>query len=122
MYIVRSRCGEPDEQQHRSVVRTTQRWVSRPCSTPDSKVAQCGQSTQESVEVAIDEWLYDFGPLAFVQRLVFEQGRLVAVVSSERGRKQRGAALKADAPAAGSATRADGLSPSAKPARPWWAR
>jgi hypothetical protein len=116
-YTVRSRCGEPDDQQRHTEVRTTQRWVSRPCTTRDNDKNLCGQSAQESVEVVIEEWLYDFGPHNFMQRVIFENGRLVAVVSVGRGSKQRASEARqaAHAPKP-ETTKAD------KAERPWWAR
>lgn len=35
-----------------------------------------GRALEQTVEVAIDEWTYDFGPHRFVQHLTFEQGKL----------------------------------------------
>jgi hypothetical protein len=42
---------------------------------------------ERAVEVAIEEWVYDFGTRRFLQHLTFEQGRLVRVESGERGHK-----------------------------------
>ena len=43
---------------------------------------------EDLIEVAIDEWLYDFGPQRFIQHLTFEQGKLVDVTSGKYGTKQ----------------------------------
>lgn len=86
MYDARTRCGEPDDKQHRTEMRTERTWISAPCVVPGQ--VSCGRMLERTVEVAIDEWLYDFGPQRFIQRLTFEQGRLIGVVSGSYGVKQ----------------------------------
>jgi hypothetical protein len=86
MYAVESRCGAPVDKQHRTELRTENIWIQAPCRVPGQ--ANCGQMIQRSVEVTIDEWLYDFGPQRFMQRVVFEQGRLVSVIAGDYGTKQ----------------------------------
>jgi hypothetical protein len=44
-----------------------------------------GNVVLQTTEVTIDEWSYDFGPHEFVQRLTFENGKLVRVVAGEYG-------------------------------------
>jgi hypothetical protein len=87
LYDVRSRCGEPDNQVHRTEIRTKRDWVRTPCGSKDEQ--QCGHMEERSVEVVIDEWTYDFGPQQFVQNLRFEQGRLVGVAPGGRGSKKK---------------------------------
>jgi hypothetical protein len=82
-YDVRRRCGEPVNQVHRMELRTVRQWIAGPCRTNDPR--SCGQFVERSVEVAVDEWTYDFGPHAFVQYLTFEDGRLFKIVSGSRG-------------------------------------
>jgi hypothetical protein len=86
MYDVESRCGTPVDKQHRTETRSNSAWVSAPCPVPGQ--VNCGQMVQRTVEVTIDEWTFDFGPERFIQRVVFEQGRLVAVVSGSYGTKR----------------------------------
>ena len=83
MYDVRSRCGEAVSQLHRVELRTVRQWVAGPCRTNDPR--SCGQMVERTIEVAIDEWTYDFGPHRFVQYLTFEQGRLLTIVSGSKG-------------------------------------
>ena len=86
MYLVESKCGAPVDKQHRTEMRTENIWVAAPCRVPGQ--ANCGQMLQRTVEVAIDEWIFDFGPQKFTQRVTFEQGRLVSVVAGDYGVKQ----------------------------------
>lgn len=84
-YDVQALCGPPDARQQRTEVRTVRNQVRVPCSR-ESK-AWCAAFAERSIEVAVEEWLYDFGRQRFVQHLLFEQGRLVHVESGERGYK-----------------------------------
>jgi hypothetical protein len=86
MYEVESRCGTPNDKQHRVETRTVRSWISTPCQVPGQ--SNCGQMVERQVEVAIDEWLYDFGPDRLIQHLIFEQGRLAVVNSGSYGIKR----------------------------------
>ena len=86
LYDVRSRCGEPDNKIQRFEVRTVRHWLQGPCVGPDPR--NCGRVIERTIEVTIDEWTYDFGPHQFINYLVFEQGRLISIVSGKRGTKQ----------------------------------
>lgn len=86
MYLVESRCGAPVDKQHRTEMRTESVWINLPCRAPGQ--VNCGQMIQRTVEVSVDEWLYDFGPQRFMQRIVFEQGRLLSVIAGDYGTKQ----------------------------------
>lgn len=74
LHEVRTRCGEPVSAIRHSEFRTVRLWLN-------------GRPVEQTVEVAIDEWIYDFGPHRFVQHLTFEQGKLISVVSGHRGEK-----------------------------------
>lgn len=84
-YEVQAICGPPDSRQQRTEVRTVQHQVRVPCA--DGRRGWCAARVENAIEVAVEEWLYDFGPRRFVQHLIFEQGRLVHVESGERGHK-----------------------------------
>jgi len=82
LYRVRSSCGEPNFKQHRVEQRRVSRWVSGPCAPNGTS---CGQYVESTVEVQIDEWTYDFGPHEFVRTVVFEEGRLLQVLTGDYG-------------------------------------
>lgn len=84
-YEVRSACGEPDDRQTRTEYRSVTRKVRTPCGP--SNEGNCSSVRSKTEEIVIEEWLYDFGRLKFIQHLVFEQGRLVRVTQGDRGRK-----------------------------------
>lgn len=85
-YQVRAVCGAPDAETRRVEHRTVRRHVSGPCRDGSSK-AHCGVVEERTVEVIIDEWVYDFGSNRFVQHVLFEQGTLVRVISGSYGHK-----------------------------------
>lgn len=82
-YDVQSLCGPPDFTQHRVERRAVRNQVRGECAVGVS----CSSSYFDSVEIAIDEWTYDFGSNRFVQYLVFESGKLIAVRSGDYGHK-----------------------------------
>jgi hypothetical protein len=84
-YEVRATCGPPDASQQRTEIRTVGRQVRVPCA--DRRKAWCTAVVESAIEVAVEEWVYDFGTQRFLQHLTFEQGRLVSVESGERGHK-----------------------------------
>jgi Protein of unknown function (DUF2845) len=86
MYTVESRCGSPDDKQHRTETRTERVWINLPC--PVRGQVGCGQMVERTVEVTIDEWTYDFGPEKLIQRAIFQQGQLVNVISGSYGTKR----------------------------------
>src|SRR6476469_8116836 len=63
-YEVEATCGAPDSRQQRSETRTVRRQVRVPCA---DRRAWCSALIEDSVEVAIEEWIYDFGPRRFLQ-------------------------------------------------------
>ncbi|MET0342047.1 MAG: DUF2845 domain-containing protein [Polyangiales bacterium] len=85
MYQVRSICGAPDAEAHRIETRTVRHWVSRPCDLPGQ--SRCGYFAEVSVQVAVDEWTYDFGPHQFIRHLVFEEQKLAKIASGGYGIK-----------------------------------
>ena len=83
---VRSRCGAPDAANQRVELRTVRRYVDGPCFN-DRGTVRCGHVEERTIEVIIDEWMYDFGPHALVRYLTFEQGRLVRTATGGYGTK-----------------------------------
>jgi len=86
LYQVRSTCGDPDDARHRIEYRTVRVHVPGPCVDENGR-RRCGTETEQTVEVVIDEWVYDFGKNRFVEYLCFEQGKLVRVSEGSYGRK-----------------------------------
>jgi hypothetical protein len=84
LYEVRSTCGEPVDETHRTEFRTVKNWVSGPCVQTGDQV-RCGHAVERTVEVGIDEWTYDFGPHEFIRFLTFEQGKLVSIRTGDYG-------------------------------------
>lgn len=85
-YEVQTLCGAPDAVAHRTETRTVRRPVSVPCNAQG--IGRCVVFVEDTVEVAIDEWTYDFGPQRFIGYVVFEQGNVVAIRAGSYGRKQ----------------------------------
>jgi hypothetical protein len=81
-YEVKSLCGDPDDIQTRTEVRSFRRIVSVPCAR-----GTCQSYVDEAVTVNVEEWVYDFGPQRFIQYLTFESGKLVKIRSGSYGRK-----------------------------------
>ncbi|MBX3250721.1 MAG: DUF2845 domain-containing protein [Myxococcales bacterium] len=75
-YRVRQLCGEPQDMISRVELRSVGVW---------HRVG--GERFRQSVtvEVQIDEWLYDFGRQRFTRRLIFENGRLVRTETGSYG-------------------------------------
>jgi hypothetical protein len=81
-YDVHTRCGEPKFKTKRMELRTIRTWVGAPCVRPG---AQCGYSVERTIEVQVEEWIYDFGPTQFVRYVTFEDGRLLRIVTGDYG-------------------------------------
>jgi hypothetical protein len=60
--------------------------VSIPCSSRGG--GRCTTIVEDSVEVPVDAWTYDFGPQRFVRFLTFEHGKLIQIDSGGYGHKQ----------------------------------
>ena len=88
LYQVRSICGDPDAAYHRIEYRTLRHRVAAPCVRDNGKV-RCETIVEQTVEVHIDEWTYDFGKDRFIEYLTFEQGQLVRVTEGSYGHKHR---------------------------------
>ena len=84
LYRVRSVCGEPDDAQRRVVTKTERRKVRAPC-THDRAGSQCSRTDEVSIDVVLDEWVYDLGENRFVRYLTFVDGRLDAVTTGSYG-------------------------------------
>ena len=81
-YEVQLLCGPPDATDRRVETRSVRRPVSVPC-----RAGRCVVLVDDTVDVTIDEWTYDFGPRRFIQLLVFEQGKLLAIHAGGYGHK-----------------------------------
>jgi len=77
---VRRKCREPDDVQTRVEVRTVRETRRRFSNGVAEDVV-----VENSVEVPIEEWFYDFGPSRFTKTLLFENGRLVNVSEGAKG-------------------------------------
>lgn len=82
-YEVRTTCGNPDDIQARTELRTIRRAVEVPCAT-----GYCSSFVEDTISVNIEEWTYDFGTQRFIQYLTFEQGRLIKIRAGKYGKKQ----------------------------------
>lgn len=71
------KCGEPDYSEHRVEYRSVR--------LRGSGFQQPGLDIENQVPVNIDEWTYNFGPRQFMQRLIFENGRLVKIEDLDYG-------------------------------------
>jgi hypothetical protein len=85
LYEVRATCGEPDDAQHTTESRTVVHTTLVPCATDAAK--RCAVVSEQTVEIAIDRWTYDFGSNRFIELAHFEQGVLVNVTRGEHGHK-----------------------------------
>jgi hypothetical protein len=85
LYEVRATCGEPDDAQHTTESRTIVHRSQVPCATNAAK--RCEVSYEQTVEIAIDRWTYDFGSNRFIEYARFEQGVLVNVTDGPHGHK-----------------------------------
>lgn len=81
-YLVRSRCGEPQDATRRTETRTERRRVRVRCGNGE---ARCDREQEVSAEVVVDEWTYDFGPRRFVHYLTFLDGKLARVATGGYG-------------------------------------
>ncbi|HET7544850.1 MAG TPA: DUF2845 domain-containing protein [Polyangiaceae bacterium] len=87
LYQVRATCGEPDDASHRIEYRTVR--VRRPgACVEENGRRRCDTEVEQTIEVVIDEWVYDFGKNRFLEFLYFEQGKLVRVTEGSYGHKK----------------------------------
>jgi hypothetical protein len=86
LYEVAQTCGDPDAREHRVEHHTVRYRV--PAACPEgSREKSCYVVIEKTVPVVVDEWTYDFGKNRFIQRVLFEQGKLVRVASDGYGHK-----------------------------------
>jgi hypothetical protein len=74
---VLDRCGPPASQD----IKTERRIVRQLVGPPQNRVIY-----DREIQVATDEWVYNFGPTQFMQLLVFEDGRLIKITDLGYGR------------------------------------
>jgi hypothetical protein len=86
LYEVRERCGDPDATSQRVEYRTVRAYEAGACYQEQGQV-RCGRMVERTIEVVIDEWVYDRGEHKFVRYLTFEQGRLAHVRTGHYGSK-----------------------------------
>jgi len=77
---VKKKCREPDDVQAHVELRTV-----RETRRHFVNGAAADVEVETTVEVAVEEWFYDFGPSRFTKTLRFEDGRLVNVVEGAKG-------------------------------------
>jgi hypothetical protein len=91
LYEVAQTCGDPDARENRVEYHTVRYSVPAPCpvgaGAPPPPRGGCRVIVEKTVSVVIDEWTYDFGKNRFIQRVRFEQGKLVSVASDGYGHK-----------------------------------
>ena len=87
LYTVKSKCGEPDDMQHRTETRKVSRRVTEPCPY-NSREATCSTTVEDSYTVEVDELTYDFGSTRFIEVLHFENGKLMHITDGDYGKKQ----------------------------------
>lgn len=85
-YEVKSVCGDPDDAVQRVEYRTVRQRMPGPCMVVRGQ-RSCDRVVEQSIEVVVDEWTYDFGRNRFIRYLTFEQGRLIRITNGPYGRK-----------------------------------
>jgi hypothetical protein len=81
-FEVRSRCGEPTQATQRVETRSERRRIRTPCGRGETR---CERVQEVTVDVIIDEWVYDFGPQTFVRYLTFVDSKLFRVDTGSYG-------------------------------------
>jgi hypothetical protein len=87
LYEVRSICGEPDAADHNVETHTIRQRVQVPCPN-GSEHRICEVVLEQTVEVVVDRWTYDFGSNRFIELARFENGSLVSVANGGYGHKE----------------------------------
>ncbi len=85
-YDVSALCGTPDSVERRVETRSVRRRSDVPCRVGNG-ITRCPALVDDTVEITIEEWVYDFGPNRFVQYLTFEQGKLLQIRQGNYGHK-----------------------------------
>ena len=79
-YRVIKLCGKPDYMQRRSEFRTRSVALThRSLLDIKREYALRGDSYEETEEILIEEWIYDFGRSRFSQKIHFENGEVVEI-------------------------------------------
>jgi|GEM_PF-249878 len=82
---VLDKCGEPDTVDQHIETRTQQNGITVGSVYPNENIGVgVDQQHYISVQVVVDEWLYDFGHKRFRQLLRFENGVLTDISEQER--------------------------------------
>ncbi len=84
LYEVRATCGEPDAANRRIEYRTIR--IRGACRGQGERRV-CERDIEHTVEIVVDEWIYDFGRNRFIRYLTFEQGCLERIDSGGYGYK-----------------------------------
>ena len=75
MAVVRSRCGQPAQISHSTILRFPTVWIrGRPHQLGD-----------QQIEIPVETWVYNFGPRKFMRQLRFEDGVLVEIAALDYG-------------------------------------
>jgi len=82
-FDVRRICGDPDAVFQRIEYRTLRRRSPGACLERGFD-PRCDER-ERTIEVVIDEWIYDLGPNKFIRYLTFEQGRLRDIQTGRYG-------------------------------------
>jgi hypothetical protein len=82
-YVVEQRCGPPDAVASRVERRKVTRTVAFPCVS-----GTCYAQVEDSVDVVVEEWTYDFGKNRFLQFVEFVSGKVVGIRSGSYGFKE----------------------------------
>ncbi|MEY4590131.1 MAG: hypothetical protein RL497_2207 [Pseudomonadota bacterium] len=87
---VREKCGSPSSQDTHTEHRTIRKRRSSNIDYDDRHALRNyrdreSREVEETIEVVVDEWIYNFGPTRFMQLLVFEDGRLKEIKDLGRG-------------------------------------
>jgi hypothetical protein len=83
-YDVSALCGPPDAVEQRVERRAVRRRVRVRCV----QFGWCDTEVEDSVEVPVEVWIYDFGPQRLMQYVTFVQGQVVRIESGNYGHKQ----------------------------------
>ena len=82
-YKVLNLCGTPDQTMQRVELRTVRNTVMVPCGS-----GFCSRVVEQTVQVTVDDWVYDLGPSALIRFLTFEQGQLIRITTGGYGTKE----------------------------------
>jgi hypothetical protein len=78
---VRDRCGEPDVVNRRIEKRKVKHKITRRIGNVEESYIE-----EQEIEIPIDEWTYDMGPHSFTRYVVFENSRVIDVITGDYGK------------------------------------